>query len=163
MGSSSQRKRIAFRRNFHLLRALSISKSHAKRRSVVMDAFFYIYLLKLKLEGIKREYSNLVAIKEEYLKMMNHIHNPNKEVKVEKTEEGFMNVRVRCEKGEDTLVSVLETFEEMALQVLQARVSCTNDSFSLEATTAFVSEDPNQAQLDVRDVTRAITNAIEKK
>lgn len=43
-----------------------------------MDAFFYIYLLKLKLEAIKREYSNLVAIKEEYLRRMKHIHLPNK-------------------------------------------------------------------------------------
>lgn len=73
-----------------------------------------------------------------------------------------MNVRVRCEKGEDTLVSVLETFEEMGLQVLQARVSCTNGSFSMEATTVF-SDDQNQAQLDVREVTQAITNAIEKE
>ena len=81
---------------------------------------------------------------------------------MEKTEEGFMNVRVRCEKGEHTLVSVLEAFEEMGLQVLQAKVSCTNNSFSMEAT-AVVSDDQNQAQLYVRDITQAITNAIEKK
>ena len=43
-----------------------------------MDALFYIYLLKLKLEAIKREYSNLVAIKEEYLKILKHIHIHNK-------------------------------------------------------------------------------------
>ena len=33
-------------------------------------------------------------------------------------------MRVRCKKGQNLLVSILETFEEMGLNVLQARVSC---------------------------------------
>ncbi|XP_062095206.1 uncharacterized protein LOC133801080 [Humulus lupulus] len=159
MSSNSLRKRIAFRRELRILRALNTAKSHAKRKSVVMDALSYIYLMKLKVEAIQKEYSNLVAIKENK-KIMNQ-----KEVKVEKTEEGFMNVRVRCEKGEDTLVSVLEAFENIGLQVLQARVSCTNGLFYMEATTIStnVVSDQNRAHLDARNVTRVISNAIEKK
>lgn len=77
-----------------------------------------------------------------------------------------MSVRVKCAKGEDTLVSVLEAFENIGLQVLQARVSCTNGIFYMEATTftdANAISDRNRTQLDVRNVTRAISNALENK
>lgn len=79
------------------------------------------------------------------------------EVKVEKIEEGFL-VRVKCENAGDTLVSVLEAFEELGLTVLKARIS-SNNYFSMEAVA--VAENQNQDQLDVRDITQAITRATE--
>lgn len=66
-------------------------------------------------------------------------------------------VRITCEKGSDKLVAILEAFEEMRLNVQQARVSCEN-GFSLEAI-AVAEEDQN---LDVRDVTEALLKAIGK-
>ena len=73
-------------------------------------------------------------------------------------------MRVRCEKRDDTLVSVLQVFEEMGLHVLQARVSCCDDkSFSMEALITTVAQNHNnQAELSARDVEEAITKAIEK-
>lgn len=79
-------------------------------------------------------------------------------MKVEKIEEGF-HVRVKCEKAKDTLVSVLEVFEEMGLNVVQARVSC-NNNFSMEAIAA-VADGESKDQMDVRVVTQAILRATE--
>ncbi|EXB84037.1 hypothetical protein L484_005801 [Morus notabilis] len=163
MGSSRLQKRIALRRKLHILRALNTSsKSHVKSSStILMNTFLYIYLLKLKLEAVKRVYSNLLAIKNDYLNLTKNFHVP-KEVKVEKTEEGSFDVRVRCEKGEDTLVSVLEAFEEMNLSVLQASVSCEDIWFSMEATVVAQTHDhhDDQASLNVKSITQAITKAI---
>lgn len=44
-----------------------------KKSSIIMDSLLYIYKLKLKLEAMKREYSNLMAIKRKYLYIMEHI------------------------------------------------------------------------------------------
>lgn len=79
------------------------------------------------------------------------------EVKVEKNNEGGFAVSVTCEKEGDTLVSVLEAFEEMGLHIVEARVSC-NDLFAMEATAV----PQNQARMDVTDVTQAIIKATEK-
>jgi hypothetical protein len=65
-------------------------------------------------------------------------------------------VKVTCEKGGDKFVAILEIFEEMCVNVEQARVSCEN-GFSMEAI--IVAEDQN---LDVRDVNEALLKAIGK-
>ncbi|XP_062160372.1 uncharacterized protein LOC133867635 [Alnus glutinosa] len=137
--ASTLRKRIALRRKIQILRAHTISKS-----------------LKLKLEAFKREYSNLMAIKREYLKLMNQMKMPNKNVEVKKVGQGFL-VRVNCEKGTDRLVTILEAFDKMGLNVLQARVSCSN-VFALEAIAA-----AQDQALDVKEVTKALLRTIEKK
>lgn len=74
---------------------------------------------------------------------------------MEKNEEGGFLIRITCEKGGDTLVSVLQVFEEMGLDIVQARVSCNCNLFTMEATAIAAQ---NQ-DLDVRDVTQAILNA----
>lgn len=79
-------------------------------------------------------------------------------MKVEKIGENFV-VRVRCNKGENRLVSILEAFEEMGLIVLQASVSC-NYYFAMEATA--VPQNPQQV-LEARDVTQVILKATEKQ
>ncbi|GLT54858.1 hypothetical protein SLA2020_280210 [Shorea laevis] len=137
---SMLRKRIALRRKMHIVRAHTISKS-----------------LKLKLEAFKREYSNLMAIKREYLKLMQQMKMPNKVVEVQKVGQGF-HVRVNCEKGTDRLVTILEAFDEMGLNVQQARVSCSN-VFALEAIAAAAQDHA----LDVKEVTKALLRTIEKK
>ncbi|KAB2601335.1 hypothetical protein D8674_002340 [Pyrus ussuriensis x Pyrus communis] len=153
---SGMRKRAALRRKLQILRSLTKTKS-VKRSSIIMDALFHIYMLKLKLEAVQREYLHLMAIKTGYIRLIKHLQVP-KEVKVEKIKEGFL-VRVKCEKAKDTLVSVLEAFEEMGLNVVQGRVSC-NNYFSMEAIAA-VADGESKDQMDVRVVTQAILRATE--
>ncbi|XP_021295146.1 uncharacterized protein LOC110424782 [Herrania umbratica] len=147
-------RRTAPRRKIHLLRTLTNSKS-VKRSSVVLNVFLHIYKLKVKLEEIQREHQNLMAIKNEYLTLLKHVQIP-KEVKVEKIGEEFV-VKVTCNKGGDKLVSILEAFDELGLNVLQARVSC-NHFFSMEAIA--VAQD--QQTTDIKDITQAVLKAIEK-
>ncbi|KAJ4703693.1 Transcription factor bHLH35-like protein [Melia azedarach] len=154
MVSSLQRRR-ALRRKLHILRTLTNSKS-MKKSSIIVDCLLYIYKLKLKLEAIRREYSNLMAIKNAYLELMKSFQVP-KEVKVEKIGERF-TIRVKCNKGGNRLVSILEAFEKMGLLVLQASVSC-NYNFSMEATAVA----QNQQALDATDVTQLLLKAIEKQ
>ncbi|XP_051133649.1 uncharacterized protein LOC127253235 [Andrographis paniculata] len=125
MASGLQRRRmrrVAMRKKLQVLKALIKSKS-VKKSSIVMDAFLYICNLRLQVEAIKREYQYLI----------NHIQ----QVKVEKVGRGYLTVVVTCKKvaGEQVLVSILEEFERMNLNVLQARVSC-NHIFGMEAIVA---------------------------
>lgn len=54
------------------------------------------------------------------------------QLKVEAEEEGLV-IKVKSERScQGLLVFILEAFEELGLDVLQARVSCA-DNFSLEA------------------------------
>ncbi|PQQ03426.1 uncharacterized protein Pyn_33886 [Prunus yedoensis var. nudiflora] len=151
---SGLQKRAPLRRKLQNLSSLTKMKS-VKRSSIFMEALLQIYMLKLKLEAVQREYLHLMALKTEYLNRIKH----SQEVKVEKIEEGFL-VRVKCENAGDTLVSVLEAFEEMGLTVLQARIS-SNNYFSMEAIAVAENQNQDQDQLDVRDITQAITRATE--
>ncbi|XP_010999779.1 PREDICTED: uncharacterized protein LOC105107524 isoform X1 [Populus euphratica] len=150
-------RRTAIGRRLHILRTLTCYKS-VQRKSVIMDALLCIYKLKLKLEAIKRELANLVAIKREYLSLMKQLQLPKKEVKVEKAEQGLL-VRVTCEKGGDKLVSILEVFEEMGLVILNARVS-SNLYFAMEA---IVVADQEQHALHVKSIAQAVIKAIERQ
>ncbi|MBA0638554.1 hypothetical protein Godav_000059, partial [Gossypium davidsonii] len=79
------------------------------------------------------------------------------EVKVEKVGEEFV-VKVSCNKGRDKLISILEAFEELDLNVVRARVNCSH-FFAMEAIA--VAQD--QKTTDINDVTQAILMAIEKQ
>ncbi|GMI91613.1 hypothetical protein like AT1G29270 [Hibiscus trionum] len=148
-------RRTKSRKKLQFLPTLSNSKS-VKRRSIVLNVLLQCHKLKLKLEGIHREYQNLVAIRNQYFTLLKHIQTP-KEVKVEKVGEELV-VKVSCNKGGDKLISVLEAFEELGLNVLQAKVSCSH-LFAMEAIA--VARD--QQTTDIKDVTQAILKAIEKQ
>ncbi|XVF27461.1 hypothetical protein REPUB_Repub14bG0108400 [Reevesia pubescens] len=149
-------RRTASRRKLHLQRTLTYSKS-VKRSSIILNALLHCYKLKVKLEEIEREYQNLMAIRNEYLTLLNHIQIP-KEVKVEKIGEDQFVVKVTCNKGGDKLVSILEAFDELGLNVLQARVSCSH-FFTMEAIAAA----QDQQTTDIKDVTQAVLKAINEK
>ncbi|KAJ9136010.1 hypothetical protein P3X46_033126 [Hevea brasiliensis] len=151
---SRLQRRIALRRKLHILRTLTCSKS-VKRSSIIADAILYIYKLKLKLEAIKRELSNLDAIKREYLSLVKQVQYLPK-VKVDKVGKGFL-VKVISQKGGDNLIPILEVCEEMGLIVLHARVS-RNFYFSMEAIV--IAEE--ERGLDVKDVAQAVVEAIER-
>ena len=78
-------------------------------------------------------------------------------MKVEKIGEEFV-VKVTCSKGGDKLVSILEAFDELGLNVLQARVSCSH-FFVMEAIA--VAQD--QQTIDIKDITQAVLKAIDEK
>ncbi|CAN1847415.1 Transcription factor bHLH13 [Linum perenne] len=139
-------RRLALRRQLHILRMITHSQS-VQKSSAIMDAYVYIYQLKLKLEAMKKEMEDVAAIRNQYLQS---------EVKVEKGEKGF-EVKVRCEKGKDKLVSVLEVFEEMKLSVLHGKVSCS-PYFSMEAIVV----EKEEVKADVESVTQALVRAINR-
>ncbi|QCD84493.1 uncharacterized protein LOC114179201 [Vigna unguiculata] len=148
-------KRISLRRKLHILRVLTNSNS-AKRTSISNTTILRLYKLKLALETVKRHYENLLAARGEHVNLLNHVKE-NKDVKIEKVRAGTFMVKVTCEKGSNKLVTILEAFDEMCLNVQQAKVSCEKD-FSLEAIV--VAEDQT---LDLRDVTEALLKAIGKQ
>ncbi|XP_052183428.1 uncharacterized protein LOC127795661 [Diospyros lotus] len=135
-------KRMRLRRKLHILRTLTNSKS-AKKRSIIMDAFLLIYKLKLHLQTIKREPLSLLNLTQE-------------EVKVEKMGAEFL-VKVMCKKGQEVLVAILESFERMGLEVLQARVS-THPFLSLEAIVE--PRDQGFDHLDVKHIIGSVHQAI---
>ncbi|KAL3741682.1 hypothetical protein ACJRO7_017191 [Eucalyptus globulus] len=148
------RKRFALRRRkLQILQILANSKS-VRKSSLVSDYLTNICKLKLKLEAIRREYSNLIAVKKRCLLLLENTREPK--VKVQKIGDKF-EVKVECERREDGLVSILEVLEEMGLDVLQATVSCDH-FFSMEALVVA----PDQA-LEASDVAQAILKAIEKQ
>ncbi|CAN1172845.1 hypothetical protein LINPERHAP2_LOCUS30325 [Linum perenne] len=80
------------------------------------------------------------------------------QVSVETVEKGFViNVisEKKCEGG--LLVSVLEAFEEIGLNVVEARVSCT-DTFRLHAVAA---GQQRRSNIDAQMVKRAVLEAID--
>ncbi|KAL8045712.1 hypothetical protein ABFX02_08G132300 [Erythranthe guttata] len=118
--ASKLQRRMALRRKLHILKTLTKSKS-VTRSSIIMDAFLYIYRLKLQVEAIKREYQSLI----------NHIQ----EVKVEKIgTTGYLAVTVTCKKlGDEEMVGpIMEVFEKMNVNVVQVRVS-SQHFFGMEA------------------------------
>ncbi|KAK4440076.1 hypothetical protein Salat_0342500 [Sesamum alatum] len=118
MGCKMQR-RVALRRKLRTLRTLTKSKS-VKKSSIIKDASLYLYKLRVQLEAIQKHYHYLI----------NHIQ----EVKVDKvagTE--YVVVKVRCKKSEELLVSILEAFEEMNVNVVEARLNNSNHLFRMEA------------------------------
>ncbi|CAN1172844.1 hypothetical protein LINPERHAP2_LOCUS30325 [Linum perenne] len=81
------------------------------------------------------------------------------QVSVETVEKGFViNVisEKKCEGG--LLVSVLEAFEEIGLNVVEARVSCT-DTFRLHAVAE--EREQRRSNIDAQMVKRAVLEAID--
>ncbi|CAN6829354.1 unnamed protein product [Brassica oleracea] len=111
----------SMRDKFQLLR--SVTNSHAESEtSIITDASKYIKNLKKKVEEI-----NNVTTSEQYF-----CDPTDPMVTVDTLENGFLiNITSRKNDG-GMLVCLLEAFEDLGLDVVEARVSCT-DSFSMHA------------------------------
>ncbi|QCD77876.1 hypothetical protein DEO72_LG1g1504 [Vigna unguiculata] len=110
-------------RNLQLLRSIRYSYSPPKA-SVLLDVSNCIQGLKQKLQELN-ELKVATA-----RKIADYDPMPKLEVKMQ--EEGFV-IKVLSQRScQGLLVFILEAFEELGLDVLQARVSCA-DSFTLEA------------------------------
>ncbi|GFP96973.1 hypothetical protein PHJA_001841400 [Phtheirospermum japonicum] len=112
-------RRMALRRKLQILRALTKSKSVTKS-SIIMDAFLYIYKLKLQVEAIKREYQYLI----DHIQVLS-LHLSNKLYT-------HMKNKPTQKKGEEMMVSILEAFEKLNVNVVQAKATCKH-FFGMEA------------------------------
>ncbi|KAG4178325.1 hypothetical protein ERO13_A10G035000v2 [Gossypium hirsutum] len=140
-------RRTASLRKLHLLQTLNKPKS-VKRSCSIINVLLHFYKLKVKLEEIQREYQNLLK----------NMRIPQ-EVKVEKINGEQFVLKVACNKGGDKLVSILEVFDELGLNVVQARVSCRH-FFSMEA---IIGVGQDQKTSDMKDITDAVLKAIDEK
>ncbi|KAH7510949.1 hypothetical protein FEM48_ZijujUnG0062900 [Ziziphus jujuba var. spinosa] len=106
---------------------------------------------------VSREHKRAAAILHEKLHLLRSITNSHA-VAVENIEKGFL-INVFSEKScPGLLVSVLETFEELGLNVLEARVSCA-DSFRLQAVGGENEEEAGEG-IDAQSVKQAVLLAI---
>ncbi|XP_057808278.1 transcription factor SCREAM2-like isoform X3 [Salvia miltiorrhiza] len=120
--SSRNKKKAALYQKLEQLRSASHSTS-VNKASIVVDASRYIEELKERVETLNQDVATLQnSSRQDSLPA----------VKVETLEKGFL-INVLSEKNcPGLLVSILEAFEELGLDVLDARVSCS-DNFRLEA------------------------------
>ncbi|AEC09830.1 hypothetical protein AtNW77_Chr2g0262311 [Arabidopsis thaliana] len=145
---SREQKRGSLQEKFQLLR--SITNSHAENdTSIIMDASKYIQKLKQKVERFNQD-----PTAEQSSSEPTDPKTPM--VTVETLDKGFM-INVFSGKNQPgMLVSVLEAFEDIGLNVLEARASCT-DSFSLHAMGL---ENEDGENMDAEAVKQAVTDAI---
>ncbi|XP_039129285.1 uncharacterized protein LOC120265442 [Dioscorea cayenensis subsp. rotundata] len=143
MMSSRGHKKTKLHEKLQLLR--SVTNSHAlSSSSIIVDASKYIKDLKQKVKILNQEIACIRMVEESSLPVVN----------VKTLEKGFL-INVYSEKSsQGLLVSVLETFEELGLNAIEARVSCT-DTFHLEAVGENL-----VANLDAQVVKQAVLQAI---
>ncbi|XWS40644.1 hypothetical protein CRYUN_Cryun17cG0013300 [Craigia yunnanensis] len=145
---SREHKSAALHEKLQLLR--SITNSHAlNKTSIIVDASKYIEELKQKVERLNQDISAAQT--------SNHQNPLPMQVTVETLEKGFL-INVFSEKScPGLLVSVLEAFEELGLNVHEARVSCT-ENFRLQAVGG---ENEEQSEsVDAQVVKQAVLQAI---
>ncbi|KAJ0695131.1 hypothetical protein HanPI659440_Chr15g0616591 [Helianthus annuus] len=143
---SREHKKAALHEKLQLLR--SVTNSHAKEdTSIISDASKYIEELKRKIDILNQD----IAQSSSY-------QNPWPMVTVEALEKGIQ-VNVYSERScQGLLVFVLKAFEDLSLNVLEARVSCTA-CFQLEALA--VESEENGEAIDTHTVKQAVLQAIE--
>ncbi|KAM5560580.1 hypothetical protein ABKV19_021645 [Rosa sericea] len=141
MNSSRERKKAAL---YEQLRAATNSTAMNKA-SIIVDASKYIQELKQKVDTLNQDVGTSQ-------------NSSSPAVTVETLERGFL-ISVLSEKNcPGLLVSILEAFEDLGLDVLDARVSCA-DSFQLEAVGG---ENQGEADsIDAQVVKQAVLQAIQ--
>ncbi|KAM3308995.1 transcription factor SCREAM2 [Capsicum chacoense] len=148
MVSREQKRAAVLHEKLQLLR--SITKSHAiSESSIILDASKYIQELKHKVERLNQDITTTTS----QSNSNNKISSP--QIEVETLEKGFL-VNVYSERScPGLLVAILEVIEDLGLNVLEARVSCT-DTFRLQA---FGGEN-EEAIINAQVVTQAVFEAI---
>ncbi|XP_011095230.1 transcription factor bHLH61 isoform X2 [Sesamum indicum] len=147
MGSKDGNKATLYEKLEHLRSATN--STAVNRASIVVDASGYIQDLKQRVEKLNQDIATLQTSTQQ---------NTLPTVKVETLEKGFL-INVISERNcPGLLVSILEAFEDLGLEVLDARVSCS-DTFRLEAVS-----DQNEGQtsdsIDDQVVKQAVLQAI---
>ncbi|GAB4827670.1 hypothetical protein Ancab_034555 [Ancistrocladus abbreviatus] len=134
--------------NLQLLRSITNSRA-LNDASIILDASKYIEELKDKVERLNQDITTAQSSTNP---------EPLPMVTVEMIEKGFL-VKVYSERSSPgMLVSMLEAFEALSLDVTEARVSC-EDSFQLEGVGT-QGEEAGEA-IDAEVVRQTLLQAIE--
>ncbi|CAI0423932.1 unnamed protein product [Linum tenue] len=119
---------------FQLLRSITNSSAMDKT-SIIVDATKYIEELKDKVERLSGEATTAQPPAASSSSSSSSSQNPqpmSEQVTVETLEQGY-SINVLSDKNSPgLLVAVLEAFDELGLEVLDATVSCS-DNFQLQA------------------------------
>ncbi|KAI3836664.1 hypothetical protein MKX03_034947 [Papaver bracteatum] len=153
MVSREQHRSAALYEKLQLLRSVTNSRA-VNDTSIIIDASNYIKELKGKVERLNQD---IESSQNSTGRSKNH-HQQLPVVTVESLEnKGFLVNMLSQSSCPGLLVFVLEAFEELGLNVLEARVSC-KDTFRLEA----VGGDNVQAveNIDAEVVKQAVFQAI---
>ncbi|CAL0304728.1 unnamed protein product [Lupinus luteus] len=144
---SREQKRIALHEKLQLLR--SITNSHASSKSsIIIDASKYIEKLKKKVDGLNMQDMATAQASTD----PNHLPM----VKVETLGKGFVVNVISSKRCPGLLVYILEAFEEIHLNVKDARVSCA-ETFRFQALGENEEQDEH---IDVEAVEEAMEQAI---
>ncbi|KAG5600162.1 hypothetical protein H5410_031532 [Solanum commersonii] len=157
MVSREQKRASVLHDKLQLLR--SITKSHAlSDSSIIVDASKYIQELKHKVERLNEDITTTTTPQTN----SNNKTSSWPQIEVETLEKGFL-VNVYSERScPGLLVSILQVLEDLGLNVLEARVSCT-DTFRLQAFGGEDEEAMNNAQVVTEAIFEAIKNWSESK
>ncbi|KAL5550666.1 hypothetical protein UlMin_000842 [Ulmus minor] len=148
MSSSRDYEKEALNQRLQQLRSITNSTARNKA-SIIVDASNYIEELKQKVARLNQEIgTSQMSIDQNQLPA---------QVTVETLEKGFL-INVFSERDcPGLLVPILEVFENLGLDVLDARVSCT-DNFQLEAVGG--ENEGNAYSIDAQLVKQAVLQAI---
>ncbi|KAG4992875.1 hypothetical protein AAZX31_09G255900 [Glycine max] len=148
MAASREKRRASLEETLQQLRDVTNSTA-LNKASIIVDASKYIEELKQKVEGLNSE---LEIAESSTTTQIDELPM----VIVKTLKKGFL-INVLLEKNcPGMLVSILEAFEELGLDVLDARVSC-EDSFQLEAVGR---ESHKNDSVDAQVVKQAVLQAI---
>ncbi|XP_047307079.1 transcription factor SCREAM2-like [Impatiens glandulifera] len=144
--SRREQKRTSLYGKIQHLRSVTHSTS-VNKTSIIVDASKYIEELKDKVERLEESSSH------------GHEYSLPIEVSVETLKRGFL-INVYSDRNcPGLLVSVLEAFDELGLDVLDAKVSCS-DNFHLEVVGG--ENEEQKFGVDAQGVKQAVLEAIKK-
>ncbi|KAL7095161.1 hypothetical protein ACP275_10G007100 [Erythranthe tilingii] len=129
-----------------------MSSRERKKASIIVDATRYIEELKERVEKLNQDVTTLQTSSSQQNSVL-----PPQVVKVETLEKGFLINVFSGKNSPSLLVSVLEAFEDLGLEVLDARVSCS-DNFHLEAVST--QNEGQSDSIDAQVVKQAVLQAI---
>ncbi|KMT06593.1 hypothetical protein BVRB_7g157630 [Beta vulgaris subsp. vulgaris] len=154
---SRDKKREALEEKYQLLRSVTNSNA-ASKASILVDASKHIQELKEKVARLNEDISTSCSYQIDP-SISSNVEDHQRsfpKVSVQTLEKGFL-VNVYSERScPGLLVSILEAFEELGLEVLDAKASCT-DRFELEAVGE---ENEGVDSLDAQIVRQAVLQAI---
>ncbi|CAM8961884.1 unnamed protein product [Rhodiola kirilowii] len=155
MGSKQQQKRAALHEKLQQLRSATNSTATGST-AIIDDASKYIEELMEKVEML-----NLEIQSDNSTASSSSINRPNPSslVAVEKVEKGF-KINVYSQRNfHGLLISILDAFDDLGLDVLDATISCS-ESFHLEALGGKNIKDQVRDNISEEVIKRALLHAM---
>ncbi|KAG6751384.1 hypothetical protein POTOM_045918 [Populus tomentosa] len=146
---SREQKRAAKQKKLQLLRSITNSLAH-DNASIILDASNYIKDLKQRVEKLNQDVATAASFTSQKFPT----------IRVEEQENDFLIKVFTARNCQGLLVFILEAFEELGLEVLQARVS-TSDSFLLEAIATRENKEAD-GHIDDQVVKQVVLQGIQK-